>query len=80
MSKLFSEVTGMTIERFYIAQRIERVKELIRYNERSLTQIALQMDYSSVAHLSAQFKSVTGMTPSAFKALKQNTRLPLDKV
>lgn len=80
LSKLFSEVTGMTIERFYIAQRIERVKELIRYNERSLTQIALQMDYSSVAHLSAQFKSVTGMTPSAFKALKQNTRLPLDKV
>ncbi|HEY9543104.1 AraC family transcriptional regulator [Prevotella sp.] len=80
LSKLFSEVTGMTIEKHYIAQRIERVKELIKYDELSLTQIALQMNYSSVAHLSSQFKTITGMTPSAFKAMKANTRMPLDQI
>jgi len=80
LSKLFSEVTGMTIEKYYIAQRIERVKELIKYDELSLTQIALQMNYSSVAHLSSQFKAITGMTPSAFKAMKTNTRTPIDQI
>lgn len=80
LSKLFSEVEGKTIERYYIEQRIERVKELIKYDELSLTQIALKMNYSSTAYLSTQFKSVTGMTPSQFKASKVNLRKPLDKI
>lgn len=80
LSKLFSEVEGKTVERYYMEQRIERVKELIKYDELSLTQIALQMNYSSVAYLSSQFKSVTGMTPTQFKALKRNLRKSLDKV
>lgn len=80
LSKLFSEVTGITIERYYIEQRIEKVKELIRYDELSLTQISLQMNYSSVAYLSSQFKSVTGMTPTEFKALRKNTRKNLDNI
>lgn len=80
LSKLFSEVEGKTIERYYIEQRIERVKELIKYDELTLTQIALKMNYSSTAYLSSQFKSVTGMTPTQFKVLKENTRKPLDKI
>lgn len=80
LSKLFSEVTGITIERYYIEQRIERVKELIRYDELNLTQISLQMNYSSMAYLSSQFKSVTGMTPTEFKALRKNTRKNLDSI
>lgn len=80
LSKLFSEFTGKTIERYYIEQRIERVKELIFYDELSLTQIAFKMNYSSVAYLSSQFKSVTGMTPSQFKTLKENTRKGLDQI
>ena len=80
LSKLFSEVEGKTIERYYIEQRIERVKELIKYDEMSLTQIALKMNYSSTAYLSSQFKSVTGMTPSQFKASKVNLRKSLDKI
>ena len=80
LSKLFSEVTGQTIERYFIEQRIERVKELIRYAQMSLTQIAFQMNYSSVSHLSSQFKSVTGMTPTQFKALKINTRRGIDEI
>lgn len=80
LSKLFSEVVGKTIERYYIEQRVERVKELIKYDQLSLTQIANEMNYSSVAYLSSQFKSVTGMTPSAFKAQKENTLRALDKI
>ena len=80
LSKLFSEFTSMTIEHYYILQRVERVKELLFYDELSLTQIALQMHYSSVAYLSSQFKQVIGMTPSDFKAIKRNTRKSLDKV
>jgi len=80
LSKLFSEFTGKTIERYYIEQRIERVKELIFYDELSLTQIAFKMNYSSVAYLSSQFKSVIGMTPSQFKTLKENTRKGLDQI
>lgn len=80
LSKLFPEVEGKTIERYYIEQRIERVKELIRYDELSLTQIAMKMNYSSTAYLSSQFKSVTGMTPTQFKNLKENTRRPLDEI
>lgn len=80
LSKLFSEVEGKTIERYFIEQRIERVKELIKYDELSLTQIAMKMNYSSTAYLSSQFKSVTGMTPTQFKTLKQNTRRSIDKI
>lgn len=80
LSKLFSEYEGKTIEHFYIEHRIERVKELIRYDELSLTEIALKMNYSSVAYLSSQFKSITGMTPSKFKTLKSPNRQSLDKL
>lgn len=80
LSKLFSEFTGITVERYYILQRVERVKELLTYDEQSLTQIALKMNYSSVAHLSSQFKQVTGMTPSQFKTLQDNTRKGLDQL
>lgn len=80
LSKLFSEFTSKTIERYYIEQRIERVKELLTYGELSLTQIALQMNYSSVAYLSNQFKMVTGMTPSEFKRLQGRTRRGLDEI
>ncbi|HAT62913.1 MAG TPA: AraC family transcriptional regulator [Prevotella sp.] len=80
LSKLFSEVTGITLERYYIEQRVERVKELIKYDEQTLTEIAVRMNYSSTAYLSSQFKSVTGMTPSHFKLLKGNTRKSLDEI
>lgn len=74
LANLFSEVQGTTIEKFIIAHKIERVKELLVYNELNLTEIAYLMHYSSVAHLSAQFKKVTGLTPTHFKQLR-NKRL-----
>jgi len=74
LANLFSEVQGTTIEKFLIMHKIERVKELLVYNELNLTEIAYQMHYSSVAHLSAQFKKVTGLTPSHFKQLKDKKR------
>jgi AraC family transcriptional regulator len=80
LSKMFSEVTGVTIEQYFILQKIERAKELIVYDEMSLTQIAFELGYSSVAHLSSQFKKVTGLTPSHFKGLKQRQRNSLDEV
>lgn len=80
LSKLFSEVEGITIEQFYILQKIERAKELLVYDEKSLTQIAFELGYSSVAHLSSQFKKVTGLTPSHFKSLRGDNRKPLDKI
>ena len=80
LSSLFSEVEGTTIEQYIIHQKIERAKELLVYNELSLSEIANLLNYSSVAHLSNQFKKVTGLTPSHFKNLRQNTRKPLDKV
>ena len=80
LSKLFSETTGITIEQYFILQKIERAKELIVYNELSLTQIAADLGYSSVAHLSSQFKKVTGLTPSHFKGLKHRHRNSLDEV
>lgn len=80
LSKLFSEVEGISIEKYFIAQKIERVKELLVYDEFSLSQIAFQLNYSSVAHLSNQFKKVTGLTPSYFKNLKNHKRKPLDEV
>ncbi len=80
LSTLFSEVEGITIEKFYILQKTERVKELLMYDELSLSEIAFQLHYSSVAHLSAQFKKVTGFTPSYFRQLKEKKRKPLDQV
>lgn len=80
MSNLFSEVMGITIEHYLIAQRIERVKELIAYDELSLSEIAFKMNYSSVAHLSNQFKSLTGLTVSEFKKLKHKPLIELENV
>ena len=77
LANLFSEVTGVTIEHFIIAHKIERVKELMLYDELNLTEISYKLNYSSVAHLSSQFKKVTGLTPSFFKQLR-NKRLSLD--
>lgn len=79
LSSLFSELEGVTIEHYIINQKIARVKELLTYNELTLSQIAIEMGYSSVAHLSAQFKKVTGITPSEFKS-GNKSREPLDKV
>ena len=80
LSKLFSEVTNTTIEKYLIAQKIERAKELLMYGELSLNEIADMLNYSSVSYLSAQFKHVTGMTPSHFKKIKGNKRKPLDEI
>lgn len=80
LSNLFSEVEGTTIEKYFIAQKIEKVKELLVYDELSLSEIALQLNYSSVAYLSNQFKKVTGLTPSHFKQVKEDKRKPLDKL
>jgi AraC-like DNA-binding protein len=80
LSKLFSEFSSITLERYFIEQRIERVKELITYDELTLTEIANKLNYSSVAYLSTQFRSVTGMTPSAFKTLQQHSRKGLDEI
>ncbi|WP_134092080.1 AraC family transcriptional regulator [Olivibacter sp. XZL3] len=80
LSNLFSEVEGITIEKYFIAQKIEKVKELLVYDELSLSEIALRMNYSSVAYLSNQFKKVTGLTPSHFRQIREEKRKPLDKV
>lgn len=80
LSNLFSEVEGTTIEKYFIAQKIEKVKELLVYDELSLSEIAFRMNYSSVAYLSNQFKKVTGLTPSHFKQIREDKRKPLDKV
>ena len=80
LANLFSEVEGITIEQFIIVHKIERVKELIIYDELNLTQIAEKLHYSSVSHLSNQFKKITGLTPSFFKSLKWKKRTMLEKV
>lgn len=81
LSRLFSAVTGITIEKFIIAQKIERVKELLVYGEMSLGQIAFENGYSSTQHLSNQFKQVTGLTPSAFKsARRMHGRKAIDRI
>jgi AraC-like DNA-binding protein len=80
LANLFSEVQGTTIEKFFISHKIERVKELLVYDELNLTEIAYLMHYSSVSHLSAQFKKVTGLTPSHFKLLKETRRSMLEDV
>jgi len=80
LSSLFSFLEGMTLEHYIILQKIERVKELLKYGEQTLSEISYRLGYSSVAHLSNQFKKVTGMTPSQFKRMVGNTRTPLDEV
>lgn len=80
VSRLFSEVEGITIEQYFILQKIEKVKEWLVYNESTLSEIAWKLGYSSVAHLSGQFKKVTGMTPSQVKKSGITHREPLDKV
>ena len=80
LSNLFSEATGTTIEHFIIAHKIERAKELLLYDELNLTQISYKLHYSSVGHLSNQFKKVTGLTPSFFKHLKHKKRSTLENV
>ncbi|CAM2805633.1 transcriptional regulator, AraC family [Flavobacterium frigoris] len=78
LSKLFSEKEGATIEHYFIAQKIERAKELLIYNEMTLSEIAFQLNYSNVAHLSNQFKKTTGFTPTHFKQLKDKMRKQID--
>jgi AraC-like DNA-binding protein len=80
LANLFSEVTGITIEHFIIAHKIEKVKELLLYDELNLTEISYKLHYSSVAHLSNQFKKVTGLTPTYFKRLKHKRLTALENV
>jgi AraC-like DNA-binding protein len=80
LANLFSEVKGTTIENFYLAHKIEKVKELLVYDELSLTEIAYRLHYSSVSHLSNQFKKLTGLTPSHFKNLKNKRRRNLESI
>lgn len=80
LSTLFSSTEGLTIEKYVILQRIERVKELLQYDEMNLSEIADNLGYSSVQHLSQQFKKITGLTPTGYRQLKENNRKPLDKV
>lgn len=81
LSSLFSSIEGITIEKYVILQRIERAKELLSYNELSLNEISEKLCYSSVQHLSQQFKKVTGLTPSKYKqSAKELGRLPLDQI
>jgi len=80
LSNIFSEVTGITIEHYIIAHKIERVKELLIYDELNLSEISYRLNYSSVAHLSNQFKKVTGLTPTYFRQLKHKKRTALNDV
>ena len=80
LSSVFSDVEGRTIENYYIEQRIEKAKELLIYSQQTLSEIALELDYSSTAHLSSQFKKVTGLTPSHFKQVGAAKRKSLDKI
>jgi AraC-like DNA-binding protein len=80
LSNLFSEIEGTTIEKYFIAQKIEKVKELLVYDELSLSEIAYRLNYSSVAYLSNQFKKITGLSPTHFKKIGDEKRKPLDEV
>lgn len=80
LSNLFSEVEGITIEKYFITQKIEKVKELLKYNQLSVSQIADKLGYSSVAYLSNQFKKETGLTPSFYKSIKQNMRKNIEDI
>lgn len=80
LSNLFSEIEGTTIEKYFIAQKIERIKELLKYDELSISQIADKLGYSSVAYLSNQFKKATGLTPSFYKSQRKNIRINIDEL
>ncbi len=80
LSRLFSDVEGITIEKYIIQQKIEKVKELLEYGELNINEIAFKMGYSSSAHLSTQFKTVTGISPSQYKSRTSGNRKPLDQV
>lgn len=80
LANIFSEVTGITIQHFIIINKIEKAKELLLYNELNLTEISYKLNYSSVAHLSAQFKKITGLTPTFFKKLGHKRRIELENV
>ena len=80
LSNLFTEVKGMTIQQYIIINKIERAKELLLYDELNLTQISFKLNYSSVGHLSNQFKKITGLTPSHFKQLKDKRRIPIEEI
>ncbi len=80
LSNIFSAVKGITIQQFIINHKIELAKELLMYNELNLTEISYKLNYSSVAHLSNQFKKITGLTPTQFKKLKDNTRILLEEL
>jgi hypothetical protein len=80
LSNIFSEVKGITIQQFIIIHKIERAKELLLYDELNLTEISYRLNYSSVAHLSNQFKKITGLTPSHFKSLKDKRRSPIEDI
>lgn len=80
LSNIFSEVKGITLQQFIIVHKIEKVKELLIYDELNLTEISYKMNYSSVAHLSNQFKKVTGLSPSQFKQLKNKSRIPIEEI
>lgn len=80
VSKLFSQHENVTLEQYFILQKIEKVKELLLYDEYSLTEISAKLGYRSVQHLSSQFKGITGFTPSGFKKLKVKNRIPIDKI
>lgn len=80
LANLFSEVQGTTIEQFIISHKIERIKELIIYGELNITEIAWKMNYSSVSHLSNQFKKMTGLSPSHFKQMKEKRRSPIEEI
>lgn len=80
LSTLFSSVENTTIEQYFILQKIEKVKEWLVYNEFTLSEMAFKLGYTSVAHLSAQFKKMTGFTPSQFKLLKDHHRKPIDRI
>lgn len=80
MANLFSESQGTTIEQFVISHKVERIKELIMYDELTFSEIAYKMNYSSVAHLSNQFKKITGLNPSHFKKMKDMKRIPINEI
>jgi AraC-like DNA-binding protein len=77
---MFSEVKGITIQQFIIINKVERIKELLMYDELNLTEISYKLNYSSVAHLSNQFKKITGLSPSHFKKLKDKRRIPIEEL
>lgn len=80
LSNLFSEIENTTIEKYFISQKIEKVKELLIYNELSLSEIADLLNYSNIAHLSNQFKKITGFTPTSFKQLKDKNRIEIENL